>query len=280
MSDRWQWVDAFRDANIPTAVMMNMPEEDFKKTRLFLIDAGLAPLSYLKDAEKKEEVKDPEQEELDRIIEESKRIKAKREKGNTDYVYNPACFCDQKYNVNTTLEEEEEKKEKEAKKNNDFPKTYVWDGDDEHATDKVIKDSLESKFEKLEAEQLLKQEQEDKQRLEELKQNYNDNVNQSNSIQTKRENMEKLQLLPPEPADGVQMAILLPNNKKVMRKCNLNEDANAIYTIVEGQENMYEKDDSLIPYKIIFGINNELLRNVPLVDQGIKSRNMFKVLLE
>lgn len=276
MSDRWQWVDAFRDANIPTAVLMNMPEEEFKKCCLFLIDAGLAPLSYLKETEKK----DPEQEELDRIIEESRKIKEKRDRG-TSYSYNPASFCHRKYNVNTTLEEEEEKKEKETqKKNNDFPKTYVWDDDNVAEADKIVKDSIESKYERLEQEQLRKQEEEDKQRLEELKQNYEEHQNQTNSLQSKRSNLEKLELLKPEPKDGIQMAINLPNNKRVMRKIDPNESTNVIYTIVEGQEVMYEKDDSILNYKIIYGLNKELPRDSTFSEQGIIARNLFKVIIE
>ncbi|EAX99319.1 hypothetical protein TVAG_152380 [Trichomonas vaginalis G3] len=274
MTDRWQWVDAFREANIPTAVLMNMPEDDFKKYSRFLIDAGIAPVNYLNTVEDK----DPEQEELDKIIEESKRIKEKNDKSQfSDYRYNPKGICESIYDVNSSPKRNEEN---EVKKQSDIPKAYVWDEDNVEESNKMLSKLQESQYKEFEAEQLKKQAEEEKIRIEKLKQNYNDQISQSNRMDIKRENIEKYENLPPEPEDGKPMAILLPDNTRIARKCNVFDDAKDIFTIVEGQKMMYEKDDSMKKFKIIFGINNEMKRDIPLNEQGINGRTLFKVLEE
>lgn len=272
MTDRWQWVDAFREANIDTAVMMNMPEEDFNKCCRFLIDAGIAPLKYLNATEKK----NPEQEELDKIIEESKKLKSKNQKDSTDYRYNPSTFTDQIYNINSVDTEPEENKDKKES----IPKTYVWNEDDANEVSSMLSKTQESQYKELEKEQLQKQKEIQEARLEELKKNYSDQLAQSHMNQVKKENIEKADNLPPEPENGTPMAILLPNNVRITRKCDTSQDASIIYTIVEGQNIMYEKDDKMKSFKIVFGMNQELKRDEALCEQGIKGRTLFKVLEE
>ena len=135
--DRWQWVDAFREANIDTATLMNMNEQDFQKCCNFLVDAGIAPLSYLVQPKKTSE-----EEELDRIIEESNKIKEMKGKSNC---YQYQTNCNQKYDMHKKTEDEKS----ETKTKDIQPKCYVWNDDNENEANRVIKDKQENEYNRL-----------------------------------------------------------------------------------------------------------------------------------
>ena len=278
--DRWQWVDAFRNAGIDTPTLMNMSEEDFKKCSMFLIDSGLAPLSYWPKPKKS-----AEEEELDRIIEEANKLKMNKG-NNTGYRFNENSvknnITDQKFDVNNAHSEEEEKKEEEKnKKKQDLgPRSYVWSEDNEAEANRVILDQQEVEYNRLLQEELKRQEEEQKQHLENMKQNMQEHNQIANQIQQKRNNMDKYQILGAEPEKGIQLAILMPNNHRILRRFDIDKSADDVFTVVEGQEEMYDNKDSLMEYRIQYGLNEELQRNKTLKEQGITKKTLLSVILE
>ena len=279
--DRWQWVDAFRKADINTATLMNMSEEDFQKCCNFLIDSGLAPLSYLGKPKKSKE-----EEELDRIIEESNKIKAKKgsERG-TSYHYDSGSTAtninDAKYDVNNaeSISEQKKRKEEEERNKDLGPKNYVWSEDNVNEANQVIHDQQEDEYNRLLQEELARQEEENKKHVESMKQNIEEHNKEVKAINAKRAAFEKYELLGKEPKNGVQLALLLPSGHRLLRRFDVNNLAEDVFTVVEGQEEMYQKG-VLQDYSIMYNFGQQLKREMTLSEQGIEKKTLLNVILE
>lgn len=277
--DRWQWVDAFRKADINTATLMNMSEEDFQRCCEFLIDSGLAPLSYLGKQNKSEE-----EEELDRIIEEANRIKAKKDEGrSTSYRYNTnsvaSCINDAKYDVNNAESSSKRMKDDDEKEKDLGPKSYVWSDDNVNEANRVIHDKQEDEYNRLLKEELEKQDEENRKHVESMKQNLEEHNKEVKATNAKREAFDKFQFLGPEPSNGIQLAFMMPSGKRLLRRFNVGDLADDVFTFIEGQEEMYTKDE-LNEYSIKYNINQQLNRGFTLSEQGIEKKTLLTVILE
>ena len=279
--DRWQWIDAFRKANIGPAAVMNMDEKDFKNACAFLVDCGIAPLSYFNEQNGKET---KEEDELDKIIKEANMIKAKNENSQS-YRYNKESThkiseYEAQFNTNGNENQQNTSENNYNSSVESSPKCYVWNPDNFDENEEFLNIQQEKEYQETLKDALRQQEEKRKEEMEKMKENYHQN-NQSNLItQRKRDNIEKYQMMPKEPEDGIQFAILMPDRERIIRKFNVSDLADDIFTIVEGHEMMYDKKtNDLLPYKITYGFNEELKRGLSFGEQNLKKKTQFMVIM-
>lgn len=84
--------------------------------------------------------------------------------------------------------------------------------------------------------------------------------------------------LGPEPANGVQICVVLPSGKRLIRKFDKTHLCDELFTLVTGQEEMFDDYDS-IPYSLLV-LNNPLKKGITFQDAGITSKTMVNVIEE
>ena len=247
--DRWQWVDAFKKIDISTAILMNMDEENFKKCCEFLIDSGMAPLSYLPKPKKTKE-----EEELQKIIDDFQKLKEKRDSW-TSYHLNNNEVNKITSNENLNIESNIINSKSSIKSNQDY------------------------EYQEILKEELKKNELENEKLINQLKENFINIKNEDNNKNLMNEKIEKIQLFK-EPNEGIQVAINLPNRKRITRKFNSFDLGENVFEFIEGQKELYN-DKFIIPnYKLIYDINKELKKNLTLDEQGINKRILINLVFE
>ena len=272
--DRWQWIDAFRKANIEPATVMNLNEKDFKNICAYLVDCGIAPLKYYQE---QNGLINKEEDELDKVIREANLIKAKNENSQS-YRYN-------KESTHNIYEKDDNSHKTSQNNSGDTslkssPNCYVWNPDNVNENEQILDKQFEKEYQEALNDALQQQKEKREAEIQQMKENLQKN-NESNLItQRKRDNIEKYQMMPKEPEDGIQFAILMPDGERIIRKFNLNDLADDIFTIVEGHEIMYNpQSNELLPYKIKYGLNEELKRGLSLGEQNLKKKTQFLVIL-
>jgi len=243
--DRWQWVDAFRKIDVPTATVMNMDEENFKKCCEFLVDSGMAPSSYLP--------KTNEQKELEKVIEEANRIKSKR--GISSYRINHGAAS-------------------RLNRNEETPDSIGVE-----KSNASVKDIQDMEYASYVKEEMKKNEEERNNELREMKKTYEDTKKSDLDTKKKREAQELADLLPPEPANGIQIAFSLPNRKRLLRKFEAFDLGSKLYTYIAGQDEMYNAQHNLLDYELKFALNKVVQKEFTLEEQGITNRTLINVIV-
>ena len=260
--DRWQWLNAFKEIGIENADLINMPEEDFIKTCYFLVDAGIAPASYLVNNKKSDEEK-----ELENIIKETDEIKSKFQKSSSYRINQDSAskyLLDQKFDMNDkNFDKKEEKIISE-------PKIYVWNDDNEQDNEKMLNHLQMTEYQKLLQEEIKRQEKEREEQIKKSKQNIDEFKNQESLTQKKREAMEKAFLLQKSESDeGVPMAVLYPSGKRIVYRLEIEKLSDDLFTLIEGNEEMYNNKDELANYIVLYDINKTLKKGITFKNQGI-----------
>ena len=81
-----------------------------------------------------------------------------------------------------------------------------------------------------------------------------------------------------EPVDGVQVCIVLPSGKRLLRKFDRTHLCDELFTLVTGQEEMFDGYDS-IPYSLLV-LNKPLEKGVTFQAAGITGKTMVNVIEE
>ena len=103
---------------------------------------------------------------------------------------------------------------------------------------------------------------------------------QANQRQARRREMqEKAKQLPPEPADGVQIAFNMPSKARIMRKFDKKRPCEDLFVFVEAADEMFDENDEPKPYGLMNGITG-LVREKSLEEQGIARRTLLNVVLD
>ena len=121
------------------------------------------------------------------------------------------------------------------------------------------------------------QEIKEAQKLIEKKENeiFEKEINESNYEKI----MHDYNSLPPEPEDGVQICFLMPSNKKIFRKFDINH-SNELFTFVSAQDELFDENKASIPFKIHKTTGNSIEKNKTLAEQGIVKRTMLRIILD
>jgi hypothetical protein len=86
--------------------------------------------------------------------------------------------------------------------------------------------------------------------------------------------MERVQQLGPEPSDGVQLRVRLPDGQPIGRRFGTNLNGEDVYDWVVTQ-----MDDFILNFKLVWG-SKELDKDQRLDEQGVIGNTLFMVVLE
>ena len=171
----------------------------------------------------------------------------------------------QRDEYNTHLEEAIEESLREKHKMEE----KILQTDQNHEYNTLLKQTIESQnkefLEKKKREQL--KEQEEKRKNEE-KQNLQQQIEK---IKEAAEN------LPPEPQNGISIAVVLPNQKRIMRKFNPEELAQDVYTWVAADDTLIKDETYSTDFELVCPFSPALDKTQSLVAQGFKGRVLFTV---
>jgi hypothetical protein len=87
-----------------------------------------------------------------------------------------------------------------------------------------------------------------------------------------------VETLEPEPEEGCEVKVVLPQGRIVSRKFAVNVNGNDVYLWVASQEEMFDGQKFPIPFRLAFGVQTVLERLETLEGQKISRRVQFRVL--
>ena len=85
--------------------------------------------------------------------------------------------------------------------------------------------------------------------------------------------------LPPEPADGVQVAFNMPSQARIMRKFDKKRPCDDLFVFVQSVDEMFDENDAPLEFALAQG-PSQLERGKTLEEQGITRRTLVNVMLE
>lgn len=98
----------------------------------------------------------------------------------------------------------------------------------------------------------------------------------SRQLQSKADKIQAAKDLGPEPANGVQICIVMPSSKRIIRKFDPTHLCDELFTYVTGQEEMFEDNDP-IPFSLLV-LNTVLEKGKTFSQAGIKGKTMVNVI--
>ena len=85
--------------------------------------------------------------------------------------------------------------------------------------------------------------------------------------------------MPPEPADGVQVAFNMPSQARIMRKFDKKRPCDDLFVFVQSVDEMFDENDAPLEFALAQG-PSQLERGKTLEEQGITRRTLVNVMLE
>jgi hypothetical protein len=113
----------------------------------------------------------------------------------------------------------------------------------------------------------------ERQKLEAEKMREQEAFNYRDSLKKRAQN------LPPEAADGIQIAIMMPSKKRIMRKFLKDQSCDDLFTLVDAEDEMFGESCGLRTYRLSQG-PSFLEKGRTFEEQGILRRTMINVILD
>jgi hypothetical protein len=87
--------------------------------------------------------------------------------------------------------------------------------------------------------------------------------------------------IPEEPATGVQIAICFPDQKRVVRKFDADQNTEDVLAFVANHDQMFDNKMRPRAFSVAFGAGNAMLDPAKtLSEQGIRGRTMMRVIFD
>ena len=136
--------------------------------------------------------------------------------------------------------------------------------------DKILNQELERQ----QMEREIKRIENEKKQLEEKEKE----LKQQNALQQKKIIEEKFNLLPEEPSEGgIIIAVVLPNQERIVRKFNESEFGENVYIWISANKCMFQDELYPIQFELSRPFSEPLKKDISLIDQGLKGRILFNV---
>ena len=264
MTNRAPWAQAFFEQGISRDDMMAMSDAEFASTCEFLSNAGLAPHGV--DLPLASPSDDPE---LQAAIEASLALASASSQPKPEQPKQPE------------RPKPEPAKPAPAKPSNPgraLPGRTVssqlrYQQNQEY--EDAQREALEREFQEQQRLAMEKSAQEAREKMEREQA-----AQQANQRQARRREMqERAKRLPPEPADGVQIAFNMPSKARIMRKFDKTRPCEDLFVFVEAADEMFDENDEPREYVLAQGPST-LVREKTLEEQGITRRTLVNVVLD
>ena len=99
-------------------------------------------------------------------------------------------------------------------------------------------------------------------------------------VQQKNSILDLSKELPDEPEDGICIAVVLPNGKRVQRKFPPTSKGKIIYQWISGFEEMFENELTPIRYTLVQVLGVKVIEDETLQEQKMRNRVLLNVLIE
>ena len=151
----------------------------------------------------------------------------------------------------------------------------------EEVQNQSIRTNQNDEYDKLLQETLLSRSEEYKEKREQN----NIKMQEEKKAKEQKENLQKLienikqeaEKLPPEPETGVSIAVILPNQKRIIRKFDPNEQAQDVYTWVAADDSLIQDETYSTEFDLVCPFSPVLDRHKTIAAQGFKGRVLFNV---
>jgi hypothetical protein len=90
---------------------------------------------------------------------------------------------------------------------------------------------------------------------------------------------ERASEIPPEPMNGIMIAICFPDMKRLTRKFGLDESCENIFAFVANDEQMFDDNSGPLKFSLMVGIVS-LNKEQTLAQQGLTTRTLVRVLMD
>lgn len=138
------------------------------------------------------------------------------------------------------------------------------------------------------AEKQAKEQQEIENQRKELEQIEQNRIEQENIEKAKREAILRqktkdqifklAQELAEPSSNSVQIAIMMPSRKRIIRKFSKNSPADDVYIFTAAQEELFDEDSVPIQFELVLSYGGTLKKGKTLEDQGITTSTLFNVI--
>lgn len=105
-------------------------------------------------------------------------------------------------------------------------------------------------------------------------------LQKNNSIRRINEIREKFKALPPEPDNGITIAVLLPDMKRIVRRFAEDELGSNVYTWVANDEALIKDNTFPQPFVLTRTLGNDIEEDKTLEEQQLRGRLMLTARIE